>query len=185
MARKTVLLLVVLLLSLSAVVTQPTFSSISTPDSWMAIAPMPTARGGLGLVSVNNTLYAIGGSTASGLYPSDQFGGLVGTNEAYNITTNSWTYKSPMPTPRDYFAIAAYQNKIYCIGGHIKSIIDDSTHHSQFVVSGITEVYNAETDKWETKTPMPTIGMYLQASVTNGKILVTGAGSYLYDPIAV
>jgi hypothetical protein len=41
----------------------------------------------------------------------------VGTNEEYNPTTDTWTTKASMPTPRIDFAITVYQGKIYCIGG--------------------------------------------------------------------
>jgi hypothetical protein len=157
-------------------------ASAASGDFWATKAPMQQARGGLGVVTLNGAIYAIGGSKASGLYPSDLSGGFLGTNEEYNISANTWTYKSPMPTPRDYFATATYQNKIYCIGGHTGNAKDEYSGYT-FVTSGINEVYDTSSDKWETKAPMPASGMNLQASVINGKILVAGAGlSYLYDP---
>ena len=41
----------------------------------------------------------------------------INATEAYNPGTDTWTLKAPMPTSRDGFGIAVYQNKIYCIGG--------------------------------------------------------------------
>ena len=75
-------------------------------DSWTSLAPLQQARGGLGVAVVDGKIYAIGGSTARGPYRPDTFaGGYVGTNEMYDPETNTWTSKTPMPTPRAHFAI--------------------------------------------------------------------------------
>jgi N-acetylneuraminic acid mutarotase len=145
---------------------------------------MPTARAGLGVVAVNGKIYAIGGTTASGTYPPDMFaGGFVGTNEEYDPATNTWSTKASMPTPRDYFAIAAYQNKIYCIGGAIGFTVDEMSGFYGYVTSGVNEVYDTVTDSWVTKASMPFDGMKLQANVVNGKIYVMqGSYVHVYDP---
>lgn len=183
--NKTLTVLFVLILMISgAAVVNPISGSQVTGDSWEKKSPMHQARGGLGVVAVNDTIFAIGGTTASGLYPPDIYGGFVGTNEEYNITSNTWTYRSPMPTPRDYFAIVAYENKIYCIGGHISNHQDENSGFYSYVTSGINEVYDVTTDTWVTKASMPTGGMNLQASIMDNKLLVTGQGlNYLYDPM--
>ena len=74
----------------------------------------------------------------------------------YDPATDTWTYKSYMPTPMGQFATAAYQNMIYCISGNV------------------TEVYDPVTDMWETREPMPTPRSGVGANVVNGKIYVTG-----------
>jgi N-acetylneuraminic acid mutarotase len=142
-------------------------------DSWVSKASMHVARGGLGVAVVNGKIYAIGGSTDDGNWPAN--GGLVGTNEQYDPATDTWTLKEPMPTPRYGFAIATYQNKIYCIGGKNNAI------------TGANEVYDPATDTWETKTPMPTPTWLLQANVVGGKIYLIGgypsrALNEVYDP---
>lgn len=154
-------------------------------DSWVPKAPMQQARAGLGVVAVNGKIYAIGGTTASGQYPPDiSSGGLVGTNEEYDPATNTWTTKASMPTPRDYFAIAAYQNKIYCIGGAIGfTAVEGKPGFYSYVTSGVNEVYDTVTNTWETKTPMPFNGMKLRANVVNDKIYVMqGFYVHVYDP---
>jgi hypothetical protein len=118
----------------------------------------------------------------SGELPSDVDRGLLGTNEMYDPETDTWTTKAPMPTPRDYFAIAAYKNKIYCIGGAIGYTVDQWGFYS-YVTSGVNEVYDTVTDTWETKAPMPLPGMKIQAHVINGKIYVMDWSLvYVYDP---
>jgi hypothetical protein len=133
---------------------------------------------------VDGKIYAIGGTTAKGMYPPDLFsGGFVGTNEEYDPATDTWTTKARMPTSRDYFAIAAYGNKIYCIGGAVDFSFDERTGFYSFITSGVNEVYDPVTDTWETKTPWPNVGMKMQAHVVNGKIYVIhGSMPYVYDP---
>lgn len=175
------LLATILLASMFLVTVTPV--SAQTENAWVSKAPMHVARGGLGVVEVNGKIYAIGGAISSGLYPPDILGGLVGTNEEYDIATDTWALKSPMPNPRDYFAIASYQNKIYCIGGAVGINIDKATHFSSYVQSGVNEVYDIASDRWQAMALMPVSGMHLQANVINGKIFVIGVGlTYVYDP---
>jgi len=146
---------------------------------------MQQARAGLGVVAVNGKIYAIGGTTAGGQYPPDvSGGGFVGTNEEYDPATDKWTYKASMPTPRDYFAIAAYQNKIYCIGGAIGfTAVEGKPGFYSYVTSGVNEVYDTVTDTWETRAPLPDDAMKFQAHVVNGKIYVMDwSYTYVYDP---
>jgi N-acetylneuraminic acid mutarotase len=141
-------------------------------------------RSVLGVAAVNGKIYAIGGSTASGfapgvpataVYASSDVGGFVGTNDEYDPVSNTWTSKKPMPAPRYVFAIAAYQGKIYCIGGRTSS-----------GYTGTNEVYDLATDTWQTKTPMPTAEGWLTANAVNGKIYVMDQSgtNYVYDPAA-
>jgi N-acetylneuraminic acid mutarotase len=157
---RSVALLVVLVMIISVtVVSKSAFSSTQVVEnSWERKCPMQQARSGLGVVVVNGKIYAIGGSTMEGSYPYS--GGVVGTNEEYDPLSNSWTYKTPMPTPRGGFGIAAYQSKIYCIS------------------SDVNEVYDPATDTWENKTAMPTPRFNLDANVVGDKIYLIGG----YDP---
>jgi N-acetylneuraminic acid mutarotase len=155
-------LLLALFLAISCLIAvKPAFSfTVPAENTWTQKAPMHEARYGIGIAVVNGKIYAIGGSTRSGgggtiKGPLPVTGGTVGTNEEYDPKTDTWTTKTPMPTPIQNFAIAAYNNKIYCMNGK-------------------NEVYNPETDMWETKTPMPTPRGALQANVVDGKIYLIG-----------
>jgi N-acetylneuraminic acid mutarotase len=179
------LLTLVFLTASCLVVVKPVFSSATiAEDTWSAKAPMHQARAGLGVAAVNGKIYAIGGTTASGPYPPDAYaGGFVGTNEEYDPETDTWTYRASMPTPRAYFAIAAYKNKIYCIGGAVGFSVDERTGFYSYIASGANEVYDTVTDTWETKASLPDEGGKFQAHVVNGKIYVMrGSYSYVYDP---
>ncbi len=188
--RKNVALMVVLfLLAISClVIVNPVFSSIDQGENtWVTKASMQQARSCLGVTAVNGKIYAIGGSTASGWAPSMPasavYGDInlnefVGTNEEYDPATDMWTYKSSMPTPRMAFAIAVYNDKIYCIGG--RSIAGDINGG----YTAVNEVYDPITDTWETKASLPIAAGWLQASVAKGSIyvLTTSGTNYAYDP---
>jgi N-acetylneuraminic acid mutarotase len=155
MRKMTYLMLILFFLMLfSLVIVNPVFSSDTAGEnSWVWKAPMQVARSGPGIAVVNGKIYAIGGSTLHGFPPYT--GGAVGITEEYDPTTDSWTYKTSKPTPGG-FAIATYQNKIYCIG------------------EAGTEIYDPMTDTWKTGTPMPTPRHGLEASVVDDMIYLIG-----------
>lgn len=161
--------------------------SWSTVGSWTQKASMPAARGNLGVSVVNDKIYAIGGETQRGQriytggFVSPPTGGVVGTNEEYDPASNIWTTKAPMPTPRANFAIATYQNKIYCIGG--RTTLDNINSG----LTGVNEVYDPATNTWMTRAPMPTPRSWVQANVVDGKIFLIGGYpnetlNEVYDP---
>jgi N-acetylneuraminic acid mutarotase len=127
-------------------------------SSWTTMTPMPTARGGLGVATVNGKIYAIGG--LSGDSP-------VNVNEMYDPGTNMWTTETPMPTARSGCAVAVYDGKIYVIGGEI----------GNWYV-GNNEVYDPGTNTWKTEASMPAPRSDLSASVVNGKIYLIGGKEY-------
>ncbi|MCL2135402.1 MAG: hypothetical protein FWH37_07630 [Candidatus Bathyarchaeota archaeon] len=152
----------------------PASASEMVEDVWSTKTAMTQTRLGLGVVAVDNKIYAIGG------YGVD---GVVGTNECYDPKTDKWVTLEAMPTPRSDLGIVGYQNKIYCIGGQTADadILD------------VNEVYDIATDMWHTKAALPIKGRYLDAQVIDGKIFVLSNREpyhdstldvYMYDPIA-
>ncbi len=128
-------------------------------NSWTSLAPMITARGGLGVAAADGEIFAIGGLNDNS---------PVSANEEYNPSINQWTSKSPMPTARSGFAVAVYDNKIYCIGGTVGN--------NEYV--GNNEVYDPSTNTWQTKASMPTPRAGLSVCVVNGKIYLIGGMVY-------
>jgi N-acetylneuraminic acid mutarotase len=181
------LLVLVFLTSSYLFNTKPVSAATAVENSWALKAPMHVARSDLGIAVVNGKIYAIGGNTESGRTPTSgghdykMLGWINDTNEEYDPTTDTWTLKTPMPTPRCNFAIAAFENKIYCMGG----IIDWNS--GRISVTGVNEVYDPATDTWETKAPMPNLAS-ATAIVVNGRIYVIGGGganetlNQVYDP---
>ena len=182
--NKSFALTIVLIFLVTSCITMatPVSADTVTENSWVSKAPLHVARSALGVVALNGKIYAIGGSTST-RYPLDAF---VGTNEEYNLATNSWTIKASMPTPRAYFAIVAYQNKIYCMGGAVgMGTVDERSQFTHYITSNVNEVYDTVTGTWITRAPMPEEGMQISAQEVNGKIYVIGlAQIYVYDPVS-
>jgi serine/threonine protein kinase len=85
-------------------------------DKWsVKDAAMPTPRSALGVVSVHDILYAIGGGTS--------YNPRSSAVEAYDPSTNQWTIKAPLPTPRDYLLQPiAIAGTIYLAGGSSRNL---------------------------------------------------------------
>lgn len=132
-------------------------------NSWNTKTSMDQARSGLGVVAVEGKIYAIGGIISYLQYLNAE-PVVVGTNERYDPKTDTWVTLEPMTTSRYDFAIIAYQNKIYCIGGS---------------TSGVVEVYDITANSWSTKKSMPFDGGDLHANVVDGKIFVTTSAGVL------
>jgi len=177
--KKTALaLILVSLAALGVVAVKPVAAS---GDFWTQKAPMHVARNGLGVAVVDGKIYAIGGSTESG--ENVNIGGFVGTNEEYNPTTDTWTLKASMPTPRTGLAAVAYQGKIYCMGGDIGiNLTMDQT-----VKTNVNEVYDPTIDTWTNKAPMPMARSWACATVVGDRIYLFGGDpdeklNQVYDP---
>ena len=152
------LLLVLVLTASSLLVTNSAFSYADiVEDSWTPKAPLPQGKSNLGLAVVNGKIYAIGGTIRnylsgwavgySGTYET------VNTNYAYDSEADKWITGPHMPTARHSFATVVYGNSIYCLGG---SYDVGPFPWDGMGVTNAVEVLNLTTNKWESKTPMPT-----------------------------
>src|SRR5512135_85726 len=116
MGRGLALVLVLVFLTIfSIIVTKPVSGATETGNTWVEKSPMHQARCGLGVIAVEGKVYAIGGTPSGDSFIEN----VMGTTEQYDPTTDMWVYKKSMPTPRAFFSVASYQNKIYCIGGAV------------------------------------------------------------------
>jgi N-acetylneuraminic acid mutarotase len=153
------------------------FSVSVAENSWTTKALMLTSRTGAGAAAVNGIVYVMGGSQRYNV--TDSWHGFsymsINATEAYNPATDTWTLKAPMPTARDGFGAAAYQNKIYCFGG--RSVLKTKSN-----ATNVNEVYDTETDTWQTKTAMPTARYGIQASEVDGKFYLIGGWIHAESP---
>jgi hypothetical protein len=94
-------------------------------------------------------------------------------NASQKPKENSWTMKSPMPTPRFDMRVAVVNNKIYVLGGY-----DDESK-----VLRVNEVYDPATNTWTTKAPIPTSRADFAIVVYQNKIYCIGGniGGAVYD----
>lgn len=172
-------------------VTIPVFEAKAAENVWELKAPMHQARGALGVIAVGEKIYAIGGAVNNVYNTASDSWRIVGTNEEYNPQTNSWTTKMSMPTPRAYFSLSTYHNKIYCFGGingeGMLSYQDTDIQLPGILWSNATEVYNPLTDSWEKKTSMPANmqGRYSIVVINELMYFIGGIGTQpaaIYNP---
>jgi len=130
--------------------------------------PMPIKKYSHCSAVVDGKIYIIGGQILTGEDVNETIQ-VVGSIEVYDPLTDTWdTTRTNMPTPRSHSACVAIDKKIYVIGG--------TNWEDSFDEGNILEVYDTETDTWDTnKALMPTIRIGCRAVVFENKIFVAGA----------
>ena len=87
----------------------------TTTKTWTQLRPMSLPRNHLDVAHVDGKIYAIGGRVASCF--SGGWSSNVFMNEVYDIATDSWTTRAPMPTARSGTGISVVDGKIHVLGG--------------------------------------------------------------------
>ena len=82
-------------------------------DSWRALNRMPTPRSGQGWTTYNGHIYVAGGEGRD--YHMEA---VYRDVEAFDPATNEWEKLPPMPTAWHGVNVAAYNGKLFVIGGH-------------------------------------------------------------------
>jgi hypothetical protein len=102
---------------------------------WATLTPMsnPESDDGAGLIET--TILVANGSD----------GEADGNNQAYDIATNSWSYKASDPTLRQGTCVGAIGGRLYSAGGWL-------LNQDGFT---LTESFTLSTDTWQTLAPMP------------------------------
>lgn len=137
-------------------------SKPSTPRSWTAVAPMPTARACLAATgALDGRVFALGGGCSLGFN--------LNTVEAYTPSTNTWTTQPSMLTPRRFLAAATGRDgRIYAIGGV-------GSQGESEAYTATVEAYTPSTNTWTAVAPMPTARAGAAAAAGHdGRIYVIG-----------
>jgi N-acetylneuraminic acid mutarotase len=150
--------------------TAPSTASASTTaelalasNTWVKRRDMPYERWALSTAVIRNAagqsiLYAIGGFTARG--------SSLGRVQAYNVATNTWTWKRDLPVPLYQMNGAGVLNgKIYITGGKTKSIDPRGPSPRVFM-------YDPASDIWTEKRRMPEGGTNGVTGVVNARLYV-------------
>lgn len=163
------LLVLVFLLSSFTIVVKLVSAASATENTWVTKAPMPEYVWGKA-VMVDGKIYVIGAHYLNG-------SSAVGSaNYQYDPATDKWVAETPMPTPREHFGIAAYDHKIFVIGG---SILNGNAQ------SAVNEVYIPSNDTWKSLAPIPSVVTYVDANCVNGIIYVISGLSDTSKPANV
>ncbi len=129
-------------------------------ETWTERAPLPTARGGLAVTTLQGKLAAVGG------YDGRENPTAV---EVYDPAIDQWTAVASLPTPRDHLAAVTIGATLYAIGGRVRLNYRENL--------STVEAYHAESNQWVSKAGLPTPRSGIAAGVVNGWIYVFG-GEY-------
>ncbi len=147
-------------------------------DTWKPLKPLPTPRGASSAAAVNGRIYVMGGAAVQ---PGTQNLPLVpgpdGTPsrslssvEEYDVASNSWRSLTSMPTPRNHFALAAVNGKLYALGGRTGSAFADLASDVQVV-----EEFDPAANQWGLeRAKMSTLRDSMAAAVYDGHICLIG-----------
>jgi N-acetylneuraminic acid mutarotase len=147
-------------------------------DRWTTKTPLPVGLHHAGIGAVGGQLYIIGGYTQSGLSAWHP----VATVHVYDPSTDTWSERAPMPTPRGALSVTECDGKLYAVGGYDRR-----------ADSAAVEVYDPAQNAWTSLAPLPTPRDHLAAATVSGKVYVIGGrlnGDYrrnlsiteVYDP---
>jgi N-acetylneuraminic acid mutarotase len=150
-------------------------------NTWAVKASIPLARRSAVAGIINNVIYVVGGFDAAGTPTT--------TVQAYNIATNTWSSRAPLPTAKAYFnGASAINGRLYLSGGAGPGL------SSNIQVSRKLLVYNPQTNTWTRRADIPVRGGACGAQgVINGFLYVYVGGQlcgdggrdarfYRYDP---
>ena len=126
-------------------------------NAWTALAPLPVARGAMGIAVINGRIYAAGGLVN---------GSSVNDFTVYDPVTNTWTMLPDMPTPRDHLAAAVVDGKLYAIGGRVIG--------STCTPMNVVEIFDPVTNTWTSGPAMQHAHGGHAIGTVNGHIQVFG-----------
>ena len=137
-------------------------------DQWQSLAAKPTAVEGIQAGLLGERIYLPGGMDAN--HQS------VANLEVYNPRLNAWESKKPIPQALAYYALAAFEGRLFLFGGL------NGSEYSKNVW-----IYDPADDTWKTGSPLPTPRAHLAAEVVDGKIILIGGfdGSKALDEVLI
>ena len=157
----------------------PALSTVDVYDTqtntWHTVANMPTPRVAPQTAVFSNEIYVFGGYDRKG--PGGELR-YKKTVEMYDTQTDTWTKKRDIPTLRHAFMTAVVDGKIYVIGGRVHD-----KRLGEPALTGLVEVYDPLTDRWEKGADMPTKREATDAVVVDGKIYVLGGWNWRSGPL--
>ena len=161
-------------------------------NSWKRGTPMPEPQAEHVSAVVNGKIHIIGGRIHgnSGKHHFDAFSD-TGRHRVYDPGSDQWSLAAPAPTARNSAAAAVVSGRIYVVGGRHNVVQEDGTQLQQNL--GTLEVYDPQSDSWETRAPMPEGLGGNAAAALNGKLYVFGGeqwaptqkvftSAWVYDP---
>jgi hypothetical protein len=137
-------------------------------DAWVARAPVPRAGSGSRAAAVNGQPVLVGGYASTWVPDAGYFRQLAG----FDPVANAWTARSDLVVPVARAGVAAIGGTLYAVGGQNWDRALD-----------VVAAWNAASDRWSAKTPMPGGLAWPRAEAVGGKLYVFDGGTTLeYTP---
>jgi len=147
-------------------------------DKWTKKQTVPIPVHHSALVEYRGKIYMFGGFIYN-VEPNVPGGGWEPVDNVweYDPAGDAWKALAPMPGKRGSPVAVEVGGQIYVIGGAIpepgtKEVAIRPTRAARSV--GTNEAYDPETNKWSSRSPMPTARNHTFAGAVNGKIYVIG-----------
>ena len=145
-------------------------------DKWTKKKPMPVPVHHQAMAVYQGKIWMFGGynrppnAEPVGWYPVDNAW-------QYDPAADSWKALAPLPGKRGSAVAAEVGGKIYVIGGAIPQPNTKETGvfpNRPARATGTNEVYDPASNKWESRSPMPTARNHAYVGAVGGKIYVLG-----------
>ena len=118
------------------------------------LSELPSPRQEHSVAASGNSVYIAGGISSNYSFTPDTLDvpaavELVGRVQAYDIESDTWTARHPLPRPINHGNIATVDSQIYLLGGLLGENLTEW--------GGIADsyVYNVDLDTWSSTTPLP------------------------------
>lgn len=135
-------------------------------DKWIELEPMAQKRCGVGLTTLGDSIYAVGGHDGQN---------YLSSIERYDVTKRTW-YKdvADMTYVRTSVGVTSLDGQIYAIGGQISTGATDKV-----------ERYDPKTNTWTGCAPLNRRRLGAGIAVLNGYIYVMGGSELtsIYDSV--
>jgi N-acetylneuraminic acid mutarotase len=141
-------------------------------NAWSDRKPMPVPAHHIMVVTLNDKIYVFGGFVRPQTVLAWQ---PIARSWEYDPAKDSWKELAPMPTPRGAGEAVEAGGKIYVIGGVRSNKPNDPgaaipLGSPDQIVVGTVDEYDPATDRWRSRSPMPTARNHFFAGAVNGKI---------------
>ena len=142
-------------------------------NSWRTGVPLPEASHHTGVAVVGDKLFVVGGFL-------NPFGQREPIDHvfAFDLKTQSWSKRAPLPSPRGGLIVAAIGGLVYAAGGERRRAANappppPGAHPAYEPVADMA-VYDPATDRWSVLAPMQVARDHAYGGVAAGKLLVVG-----------
>jgi N-acetylneuraminic acid mutarotase len=130
-------------------------------DKWSTAASLPIRLDHSGADVLNHKVYLVGGKGIDSKTSNRLF--------IYDPATGKWQEGKSMPTARYALTVDFIDGILFAVGGKNKELMGYA-HESL----STNESYDPTTNKWTTKTNMPTARHHAASAVVDGKLYVIG-----------